>query len=547
MFANIPILSLLIAAPLLGLAVVLALPRQRAQWLRWAAVLATVVPFALSLLLMADFQPSADGDAYTEQATWMKAQANSDLVNNPASGYTANTFIHFDYHVGLDGITMPLVLLTTLVSLMAALASFQIKKRWKAFYSWFLLLEASMLGVFLARDLIVFFIFFELTIIAAYFLIGIWGYGNKERAANRFLLYNGTGSAIMLLAFIILIATAGFRIEVNEAAQSVSYFFSGDYATLVHNLSDPSALANVPPAQLGQLNPFYISEQMETMLFLMLLIAFAIKLPIVPFHTWMLKVHTEAAPAVVMIHSGILLKMGAYGLLRFGVFLFPDVAHEWALALGILGAINVLYGALLALVQREFKLVLAYSSISHMGIVLLGIASFNELGLQGAVFQLVSHGLISALLFLIVGSLYERAHTTRLDELGGLARPAPFMSAALLVAGMASLGMPGLSGFVGEFMAFAGLFETQEWVAGSAAIGLVLAAAYMLRAVLKITFGPAPEQLAAIRDARFSEAVPMITLLAFIVLFGLYPSLLTDTMKHSFDVLLSRIYSGLGG
>jgi NADH-quinone oxidoreductase subunit M len=278
-----------------------------------------------------------------------------------------------------------------------------------------------------------------------------------------------------------------------------------------------------------------MGEGMQWTLFILLLVAFGIKLPVFPFHTWMLKVHKEAPPSVVMIHSGILLKMGAYGLIRFGLFLFPEQARECSTALAVLGVVNLLYGAILAFRQNEFKLVLAYSSISHMGIVLLGLAAMSEIGLQGAVFQLVSHGLISALLFLIVGSLYERTGTTELSELGGLARSMPFISGVLLVAGMASLGLPGLSGFVGEFLSLLGLFETMRWLTAAAALGIVLTAVYVLRSVLKITFGPQREEHTALKDARFVEALPMIVLLAFIVLLGCYPSALTDTVQLSVE------------
>ncbi len=239
----------------------------------------------------------------------------------------------------------------------------------------------------------------------------------------------------------------------------------------------------------------------------MLLVAFGIKLPIFPFHTWMLKVHTEAPPAVVMIHSGILLKMGAYGLIRFGILFFPAEAKQWAWMLALLGVINIVYGAILAMVQKDFKLVLAYSSISHMGIVLLGLAAFNVSGLQGAVFQLISHGLISALMFLLVGSIYERTQTTQLDQLGGLASSIPFISGILLVAGMASLGLPGLSGFISEFLAFLGLFETHRVYAIVGTLGIIFTAVYVLRGVLNITFGPKQPslQLQGMRDAQINR------------------------------------------
>jgi NADH-quinone oxidoreductase subunit M len=270
---------------------------------------------------------------------------------------------------------------------------------------------------------------------------------------------------------------------------------------------------------------------MKWTVFILLLVAFAIKLPIFPFHTWMLKVHTEAPPSIVMIHSGILLKMGAYGLIRFGVLLFPAEAKHWAFILGLLGLINIIYGAILAFVQKDLKLVLAYSSISHMGIVLLGIAAFNQIGMQGAIFQMVSHGLISALMFLLVGSIYERTETTQLDKLGGLAKSMPFMSGILLIAGLASLGLPGLSGFISEFLAFLGLFDTMPIITIISTAGIILTAVYVLRGVLKVTFGPPQERFADIRDARLIEAIPMITLVAFILLLGIFPGVLSQPLQ----------------
>lgn len=250
-----------------------------------------------------------------------------------------------------------------------------------------------------------------------------------------------------------------------------------------------------------------------------------------------------------MIHSGLLLKMGAYGLIRFGILLFPDQAVAWGTVLAVLGIVNILYGAVLAFVQKEFKLVLAYSSISHMGIVLLGISAFNTIGLEGAIFQLVSHGLISALMFLIVGSIYERTRTTKLDELGGLAKSVPFISGILLVSGMASLGLPGLSGFISEFLAFVGLFESHPILTAVGALGIILAAVYVLRGVLGITYGPSRTELPAMRDARFIEAIPMITLVAFIVVLGIYPSVLSEPLHQTvvgFDQFI-RSVTKMGG
>lgn len=537
---DIPVLSLILLSPLLGLIIVLLLPKHRSSWLKTAAFIATLIPLVLSLWLYSDYDKQQSGASFDEQLNWVEVPLNKELQNG-----VSEFVFKFQYALGIDGLSLPLVLLTALVTAMAALAAFHVKKRWKSFFVWFLLLETGMLGVFLARDVFLFFVFFEITLISMYFLIGIWGYFNRERAANQFLLYNGIGSAIMLLAFVLLVNTAGFRIE--QVGEQANFIYSGSYADIARNMADPNAWVNMAPEQLDMFNPFQMTNKMQWVLFIMLLVAFGIKLPVFPFHTWMLKVHTEAPPSVVMIHSGVLLKMGAYGLLRFGVLLFPEQARDWAVVLAVLGIVNILYGAVLAFRQQEFKLVLAYSSISHMGIVLLGLAAFNEIGLQGAVFQLVSHGLISALLFLIVGSLYERTGTTELSKLGGLARSMPFMSGVLLTAGLASLGLPGLSGFVGEFLSLLGLFESMRWLTAAAVLGVILTAVYVLRSVLKITFGPQHEMYSSLKDARLIEAIPMIVLLAFILLLGCYPSVLTDTVQYSIGGMFEQLLATRAG
>lgn len=535
MLDNVPILSLITFAPLVGALIILLLPSQRSQWLRMTAVAFTVIPLALTLWLFAAYEPSIGGAAYTEHETWLTIPLNKELVQGLESSR-----LSFDYHLAVDGISMPLVLLTGIVSTMAALATVHIRKRWKTFYVLFLLLLTGIYGVFLSRDLVLFFIFFEVTLIPMFFLIGIWGYYGREKAATRFLIYNGLGSAAMLLSFLLLIATLGF------GATDTQVVFSGNYDVLLANLTDPQALANLTAEQVGA-QEFLLNDNMRWGAFILLLIAFGIKVPIFPFHTWMLRVHTEAPPSIVMIHSGILLKMGVYGLIRFVAFLFPEQLHDWSTVIAILGVINILYGAIIACVQREFKLVLAYSSISHMGIVLLGIASLEEVGLQGAIFQSVSHGLISALLFLIVGSLYERTNTTQLDELGGLAKSVPFMSGILLVGGLASLGLPGLSGFVGEFLSFLGLFGSMKWITAIGVLGILFAAIYVLRSILGITYGRTPEAFENMKDARFIEALPMIALAALIVLLGVYPSILTDLMQNGFNGLLEQLHTRVGG
>ncbi|MFF2158804.1 NuoM family protein [Paenibacillus chitinolyticus] len=538
MSANL--LSLIVFSPLLGILVLLFMPKENKKALQAVCVAATGIPLLLSAWLYAAYSNGVSGMQFKEQLDWIRIPLNKEGVEGLTSFYWT-----VQYHLAVDGLSMPLVFLTALVFTMAALASIYIKKRWKAYSIWLLLLEVGVFGVFTSQDLFLFFLFFEITLVPMFFLIGIWGRIDREKAASRFLIYNGLGSAVMLIAFVILVTTAGISQQI--AGNQLTVFYSGDIQTIVHNLlQDPAALVNQVSPNPQAENPFFLSGGMKTVLLVMLLIAFGIKLPIFPFHTWMLKVHTEAPPPVVMIHSGILLKMGAYGLIRFGILLFPAQAQDWAWVLALLGVINILYGALLAFVQNEFRLVLAYSSISHMGIVLLGLAAFNPIGMQGAIFQLVSHGLISALMFLLVGSIYERTSTTELGKLGGLAKSMPFLSAILLVGGLASLGLPGLSGFVSELLAFIGLFGTARALTIIGAVGIILTAAYVLRGVMKMTYGPLPERFKELPDARFIEAVPMIALVAFILLLGVYPGILSEPLEQTVNGFHQTIHSLAG-
>jgi NADH-quinone oxidoreductase subunit M len=523
MLANLPILSFIVFSPLIGVLLLLFVPKNKGQWIKIIGIATTLLPLILACWLYTSFNHQIGTMQFEENYRWISIDLNKEALNQ-IKAFT----LSFNYNVAVDGLSLPMVFLTALISTMAALASVYIKKRWKTYFILFLLLEVGMFGVFMAQDVFLFFLFFEIALVPMFFLIGIWGYHNREKAANKFLIYNGIGSALMLIAFLILVTTAGFVLI--QSGDTASIHFSGSLKDITHNLfNNPDAYVN-QTSKDGS-NPFFLSKAMRWTIFSLLFAAFAIKLPIFPFHTWMLKVHTEAPPSIVMIHSGILLKMGAYGLIRFGVLLFPGEAKQWAYVLGALGLINIIYGAILAFVQKDFKLVLAYSSISHMGIVLLGIAAFNEIGMQGAVFQMVSHGLISALMFLLVGSIYERTETTQLDKLGGLAKSMPFMSGILLIGGLASLGLPGLSGFVSEFLAFLGLFDTMPILTAFSTAGIILTAVYVLRGVLKITYGPMTEAYAGIRDARLIEAIPMITLVAFIVLIGIFPAVLTQPLQ----------------
>ena len=504
---GIVLLTLLTFSPLVGVLFLLFIDRENERTLKAIGMMATLIPLFLALALYASFQPGQQGAQLTESVNWMSLTVMGAMGQPLAFPIT--------YSMGVDGLSMPLIVMTAIVTVLAAVASMYIKQKWKSYFILLLIMEVGLLGVFAARDLFLFFLFFEVVLVSTFLLVGGWGYVNRERAANQFLIYNGIGSGIMLLAFIAVWSIFG-TMQYDELMER-----AGQLA---------EQLAMIPEANWLVLGTF-----------LAIFIAFGIKLPFFPFHTWMLRVHVEAPPAIVMVHSGVMLKMGAYGLIRFGVELFPGYVHDFALVIGVLGVINILYGAVLAFVQKDLKRVIAYSSISHMGIILLGIAALNVTGLQGAVFQMVSHGFISALLFFFIAALSERTGTTLIPELGGLAKTAPVLCGIFLAAGMATLGLPGMSGFISEFLAFLGIFQTAPVLGVVGILGIILAAVYMLRAVLATSFGPAKERWQSLKDTRPVEAVPMFVLLGFIVLIGVYPAVLNEPLQVTLETIVARI------
>ncbi|MCH6267465.1 NADH-quinone oxidoreductase subunit M [Neobacillus citreus] len=496
------VLTTLVFSPLLGIVVLAFMPKSQEKAIKFVGFLATLPALALALAAYAHYLAGKKLSDFTFGHEWIQFRGMSG---------DAPIFSVY-YELGLSGFQLLLVVLTAVVATLAAIAARFVKKEWKGYFMLFLLLEVGMLGVFTAENLILFFIFFEITLIPTFFLIGKWGYFEKEKAAYSFLIYNGLGSAVLLIVIMILFAKTG----------------TTNIDLLTKIMADPSAP---------------LSDDLKLGLLISLLIAFGVKLPIFPLHSWMLKVHVQAPPSVVMIHSGILLKIGAYGLIRFGMGIFPKQFETLATLIAILGVINLLYGAFLAFIQSDFKMVLAYSSISHMGIVLIGLAAMNEAGVQGAIFQVVSHGLISALLFFLVGVLYERTDTSLIENLGGVAKGMPLAAGFLLAGAMASLGLPGMSGFVSEFMAFLGLFKELPWVAAVGTIGIIMTAAYLLRAVLGMTFGKAHREFTGVVDLKGVEFVPVVVLLALIVLIGVYPSVLSAPLQAT----LETIMLGLGG
>lgn len=497
------VLSILVFSPLLGMIVLAFMPKTEEKTIKIVGFLATLPALIASVGLYLHYLWGKDLSDFDVAKEWITFGG----LQGTEAGYWA-----VNYELGVSGLTMLLVVLTAVVATLAAIASIYIKKEWKGYFMLFLLLEIGMLGVFTAENLILFFLFFEITLIPTFFLIGKWGYFEKEKAAYSFLIYNGLGSAVLLIVIMILFAKTG----------------TTNIEMLTQIMNDP----NVP-----------ISGDLKLGLLIALLIAFGVKLPIFPLHSWMLRVHVQAPPSIVMIHSGILLKIGAYGLIRFGMGIFPEQFETLAVLLAILGVVNLLYGAFLAFIQTDFKMVLAYSSISHMGIVLIGLAAMNEAGVQGAIFQVVSHGLISALLFFLVGAFYERTDTSLLENLGGMAKGMPIASGFLLAGGLASLGLPGMSGFVSEFMAFLGLFEEMPWIAAVGCIGIIMTAVYLLRAVLGITYGQAHRDFTGVLDLKGVEFVPVLVLTALILLIGVVPSVLSSPLQAT----LETIMLGLGG
>lgn len=469
------ILTILIALPVAG-AVVLALsPRDKHQLTRVLATLFSAAALLLALYAYFSYDQAAGGLQLVDRAEWI-----------PSVGVS--------YLLGADGLSLPLIVLTTLLTFLACIASWNVDFRVKEYFAYLLILEAGVIGVFSAGDLLLFFLFWEVEIIPMYLLIGIWGGPRREYAATKFVIYTLLGSALMLFGILLL-------------------YFNG-----------PSP-HTFEIAALGQHS---FVPAVANLAFLLLLFGFSVKLPSFPFHTWLPDAHVEAPTAVSVILAGVLLKMGGYGLLRLNVGLLPDATRHFALLLAILAVVSVLYGAIVSMAQRDLKAMVAFSSISHMGYVMLGIAALNAISLNGAAIQMFTHGTITALLFLVVGSIYDRAHTRDIPALRGLAARMPIVATIFVIAGLASLGLPGLSGFIAEFTVFVGSFSTLGWATILAAFGIVITAGYILWTLQRVLFGPPDERWQNLGDVSFREAVPLVSLAVLIVLIGVYPAILTD-------------------
>lgn len=485
-------LSLTIFLPVLGALVIALLPRTRETLPRQVAALVTLVTFALSLALLLGFDPD-DGFQYVEQATWLSPSLGSFDVQ---------------YKVGVDGISLPLVVLTTFLTFLSVFVSWGITFRTKEYFAWLLLLETGVLGVFTALDFILFFLFWEVELVPMYMLIAVWGSGRKEYSATKFLLYTIAGSSLMLVGILALGFSAG----------------TFDIAELIRMgpLADPI----IPAAAI----------------FFLIFAAFAVKLPIVPFHTWLPDAHTDAPTAVSVMLAGVLLKMGGYGMIRLCVSILPDVAKDYDTFLAVIAAVGVVYGAFITLRQRDLKRLIAYSSVSHMGYVLLGIAALGHVGLTGATLQMFTHGTITGLLFVMVGLVYERTHTREIARMRGLARHWPFIGVSMTIAGFASLGLPALSGFVAELLVFLGTFQKYEVMTMAAVFGVLLSAGYILWTIERVFHGPPMAEWEHYPDAtRWWERIPVGALIVVILGVGVYPQLLLDIIEPSVQTIVQRL------
>ena len=498
---SLPLLSVVTFLPLVGVVVIALLPRERLSAIRGAALITALLTWVVSLLLLAGFDIGATGFQFRETADWV-----------PAFG--------IQYKLGIDGISLVLIVLTTTLSWISILASFgPIRERVKEYMISFLVLEIGMIGVFVALDMFLFYVFWEIVLVPMYLIIGIWGGANRIYATIKFVLYTLVGSLLMLVAIL--------GIAYTYQSTTGSWQGAFDYEALLHAGFDPTL-------QFFAFTGFFL--------------AFAIKVPMFPFHTWLPDAHVEAPTAGSVILAGVLLKLGGYGFIRFAVPLFPTAAAQWAPVIIVLSLIAIVYGAIVALVQPDLKKLVAYSSVSHMGFVTLGIFIFTEQGLQGAILQMVAHGIITGALFLLVGVIYERTHDRTIAKMGGLAH-LPVYAALFGFFVLASLGLPGLAGFVAEFLVIIGSFDYAPYVAAVAALAMMLGAAYLLYMYQRVVFGDLSDFLKGLghhlTDMNRVEVITLTPLAVLAIAFGLGPGLVLHLVQAPVTDFLSHVAPAL--
>jgi len=493
LFNDVNILSIIMLMPVIG-AIAVALFRISDRGLKITAAVFTGLAFALSIAMFADFDRSDGALQFVEQYTWIKS-------------------INAQYFIGVDGLSAPLFLLTAFLGFLCVFISWNITERVREYFSWLLLLEFSILGVFAAQDFLLFFVFWEIELIPMYFLIAIWGtkppLGRREYSAVKYLLYTLLGSAGLLAGIL------------------VAYFEGGTWDM----------------TQLGEAATDY-----RMLIFFLVFFCFAVKLPMFPLHTWLPDAHTDAPTAGSVMLAGVLIKMGGYGMIRL-VQMFPEVAKEWAWLLVMLGIIGVIYGAAVTLRQTDLKRLIAYSSVSHMGYVLLGIFALDVVSVSGAALQLFSHGVVTGLLFAMVGVVYDKTHERRLPYLGGLARQMPVACLVFSIAALASLGLPLTSGFAAEFFIFTGSYSSDHGFPALQAftiigiIGIVLSAGYLLWMIQRVFYHEPKDTFHHLTDATPRERAVIFSLVTAIMVVGIFPNVFTDVIKHSVEPII-KAFSG---
>ncbi len=495
-FVDAHILSLMTFIPLLGAVVLLCVPKGNDNVVKTIAAVASFIPIPLAVKLWSAYNSSVGGVNVASQFQFVEH-------------YSWIPSINVEYFMGADGISMPMLVLTALLSFLAVVGSWGISNKIKGYMALFLLLETGMMGVFAALDFFLFYVFWELMLLPMYFLIGIWGGPRREYAAIKFFLYTLLGSVLMLLVMLAL------------------YFNTTNPETGGHTFNMLHFMQQ--GAHSGWLKGFDI----RIILFMGLFIGFAIKVPVFPFHTWLPDAHVEAPTAISVILAGVLLKMGTYGMMRISFPIFPDVTKWFMIPLAVLGVINIVYGALCAMAQSDLKKMVAYSSVSHMGFVLLGMAAMTPAGMTGAAFQMFNHGTITAMLFFLVGVVYDRAHHRQIDGFGGLGAVVPVYTCFVSVAFFASLGLPGLSGFISESMIFIGAFPTFRTMVMISATGIVIGAAYHLWALQRVFLGPLNPKYAQLEEINGREIFCLTPLVLISLFLGVYPMPVLDLMSTS--------------
>jgi NADH-quinone oxidoreductase subunit M len=484
--------------PLLGMALILLTPRDYKDVIKQTAFWCSIITFAVSLVIWFQFKNIAD----------LQMQVKWDWIIINFGDFSAPISFIF----GVDGISILLVMLTTFITPLAILGSWNsIKDRIKEYYALFMLLEVGMIGVFLAGDLFLFYVFWEVMLIPMYLLIGIWGGKERIYASIKFVLFTMFGSLLMLVAIIFLVFYSGAN--TFEIAAITSYLLANPLAT-----------------------------EAQIWLFVAFFLAFAIKVPLFPFHTWLPDAHVQAPTAGSVILAGVLLKMGTYGFVRFCIPMFPEAAVKAIPTIVILSIIGIIYGALVAMVQPDVKKLVAYSSVAHMGFVMMGIFALNMQGLQGGMLQMINHGLSTGALFLIVGMLYERRHTRQIADYGGISKIMPVFAVFFMVITLSSIGLPGMNGFVGEFLTMLGVYKLHWGYALAAVPGVILAAVYMLWMYQRVMFGKVTnEENSKLKDINWREMACLIPIVVFVFWIGVYPNTFLEKMEPSLEKLISQV------